>query len=99
MKHTEEPWFVEEVTKPNGDVAIGIASEQFDIVCVTLRKVIRKMEDAERIVTCVNACAGIDDENLRTGYVKELEKENERLKEIVHNLDHRLITNGEWSKV
>ena len=31
--------------------------------------------------------------------VAELEKENERLRGIVHNLDHRLITNGEWSKV
>lgn len=31
--------------------------------------------------------------------VAELEKENERLSGIVHNLDHRLITNGEWSKV
>ena len=31
--------------------------------------------------------------------VAELEKENERLRGIVHNLDHTLITNGEWSKV
>jgi hypothetical protein len=31
--------------------------------------------------------------------VAELEKENERLRGIVHNLDHTLITNGVWSKV
>jgi hypothetical protein len=31
--------------------------------------------------------------------VAELEKENDRLKGIVHNLDHTLITNGVWSKV
>jgi len=31
--------------------------------------------------------------------IAELEKENERLRGIVHNLDHTLITNGVWSKV
>lgn len=31
--------------------------------------------------------------------VAELEKDNERLRGIVHNLDHALITNGIWSKV
>jgi hypothetical protein len=60
MEHTKEPWFVEVVTKPNGDKAIGIYTDEFDVVNVTLRKVIRKIEDAERIVACVNACAGYD---------------------------------------
>lgn len=31
--------------------------------------------------------------------VVELEKENDRLRGIVHNLDHTLITNGVWRKV
>jgi len=108
MNHTKEPW---RVVSDSPVMAIYSEPEDYRIVQTVNQNNfdnygksrvdvgIYKQEDAERIVACVNACAGVDDENLRTGYVKELEKENERLKGIVHNLDHRLITNGEWSKV
>jgi uncharacterized protein with PhoU and TrkA domain len=58
--HTKEPWRVELVDMEN-DEKICITSHAFDIVSPHVPKAIRKIEDAERIVQCVNACADMED--------------------------------------
>jgi uncharacterized protein with PhoU and TrkA domain len=58
--HTKEPWRVELVDMEN-DEKICIVSNAFDIVSPHVPKAIRKIEDAERIVQCVNACADMKD--------------------------------------
>lgn len=48
-----------------------------------------------------NDGVGTDEEVLEFAEEKyrELENENERLKGLIKNLDHRLITNGIWEDV
>ncbi len=62
MKHTKEPWNTWEPLYPR--VVIS-KSEREDIARVTY------IEDAQRIVACVNACAGITNEVLEAGIIKK----------------------------
>ena len=61
MNHTKEPWDTWENLYPR---VIISTSEREDIARVTY------IEDAQRIVACVNACAGITNEALEAGVVE-----------------------------
>ena len=62
MKHTPEPW---KVAPHDEDFAEIVGSDGSDIV-FGLDTVYVKIEDAARIVACVNACKGLTNEELQT---------------------------------
>ena len=72
MNHTKEPWNTGEPLYPR---VIISEYEREDIARVTY------IEDAQRIVACVNACADVDDKLLATGRVKD------QLEELVRVLN------------
>lgn len=79
MKHTKEPW---RVVSDVPVMAIYSEPEDYRVVQTVNQNNfntygksrvdvgIYKQEDAERIVACVNACAGITNEVLEAGIVK-----------------------------
>jgi hypothetical protein len=76
MKHTKEPWdFL-------GERAPQIIGEDKVISLMYSENMLsgkdkRLLENAKRIVACVNACAGITNEALEAGYIKHLVEWNE----------------------
>jgi hypothetical protein len=61
MSHTKEPWrYIEYCCIYSGDYFVADCRHVFD-----LRK--RAEKDAQRIVACVNACAGIETDRLESG--------------------------------
>lgn len=66
-KHTEEPW---SVWTSNSHIRISARGDG-DVVSATIARdgkpvLSISLEDAERIVSCVNACAGLTTENLES---------------------------------
>ena len=66
MSHTPEPW---EVWTSNSHIRISSCGRDGDVCCATIASdgmavLSISIADAERIVACVNACAGISTEAL-----------------------------------
>ncbi len=70
MNHTKEPWRVhllDRRTMIASDVDNGYLAETRHIHSGDIEQA-----NAQRIVDCVNACAGITSEALQAGYIKHL---------------------------
>lgn len=67
MNHTPEPWYFRECTADDCDCVCVVTDEHIrnnDNIVIPVGYV--KFVDARRIVKCVNACAGITDDELQT---------------------------------
>ena len=79
MNHTKEPWYEEynicdeegPLDEPvfSGEI---LASPDDCGITQTICYGVLSEENAQRIVDCVNACAGITSEALQAGYIKHL---------------------------
>jgi hypothetical protein len=68
MNHTKEPWYVDRFT----DTEIFSESKGFVAGTDGLHVGKKQAEaNADRIVACVNACAGITNEALEAGFIQE----------------------------
>ena len=107
MNHTKEPWrvhLIDRQTMIASDVENGYLAETRHIHRGDI-----ELDNAKRIVACVNACADVEDDCLEQGYVKwlqqrtvelelsvmSLEEENARMKAM----NNHLVTNGDWEDV
>lgn len=61
-EHTKEPWKASPVSGIVGSVITAQPNENANAVRITSAQ---SLADAERIVACVNACAGIPDQALK----------------------------------
>lgn len=79
-EHTKEPWSVYEGEQIHG----VIDSEGKHLAEMWQRKQYNSLENARRIVACVNACAGIDTERLEApgGIAEIIAKYREENKEL-----------------
>jgi hypothetical protein len=97
MKHTDEPW---EVGSSN-DTFIFADCTYVAQTCADFEIVTDKhREDARRIVACVNACAGIETEDLEKvaktrGSIPLLEAGNARIAELKDSLAG-IIDYAQW---
>jgi hypothetical protein len=83
MKHTKEPWKCE-ILKTLNTTSAWILGNNKVIFGVTSKKF---KYNASRIVACVNACSGITNEQLDSGYIQKMIKYNNLLDEILDELD------------
>lgn len=86
MKHTKEPWSAEQPENANG----------WWILCDSQGQEIGSCdggyeeEDAKRIVACINACEGLTNEQLESGYIQKLIIENNIIKKMLLELSNSL---------
>lgn len=77
MNHTKEPWKI--INTGHGGIGVIEGDNHIFVAGVDGRTAQEIMANTNRIVACVNACAGITDEALEAGIVYEcVEKECER---------------------
>jgi len=82
MKHGPEPWYIDRDDRPgmSWNMAIGIRREPYKQVCFMAHSEsdnnVEGNANAERIVSCVNACAGIENPEV--------------IPEVIANLDNFL---------
>ena len=69
MKHTKEPWGVGRPS-PNGQQVIGNGKGMMIAIANPTSTQGEVNANAERIVACVNACAGITNDALEKGLIK-----------------------------
>jgi hypothetical protein len=63
MSHTPEPWALHEAALKHGNVFITSADDAW-LITIGVPATALHIANARRIVACVNACAGIDNERL-----------------------------------
>jgi hypothetical protein len=89
QKNTKEPWFCEdsEVNANLGDIQTTIAD------CFNHANAGRTNANAnaQRIVSCINACAGLTNEQLASGYIQKLLRDNKECKKIIHDINETTI--------
>jgi len=96
MSHTPEPW---EVWTSNSHIRISSCGRDGDVCCATIASdgmavLSISIADAERIVACINACAGLPQDALDGGwtaagisqYAKKLEQQRDELLAALVNL-------------
>jgi hypothetical protein len=86
MKHTPEPW---KVAPHDEDFAEIVGSDGSDIV-FGLDTVYVEIENAARIVACVNACKGLTNEELQSNAVYAVIQERDELKKDVSSFKSEL---------
>jgi hypothetical protein len=88
MKHTKEPWRVhllDRRTMIASDIEKGYLAETRHIHSGDI-----ELANAKRIVSCVNACADVEDDCLEEGYVKWLQQRTIELELSVMNLEEEI---------
>jgi hypothetical protein len=79
MKHTKEPWpwFIDiaEQIHPVHDIQVAIISP----------------DDYIRARICVNACSGLTNKQLASGYIQKLLRDNKECKKIIHDINETTI--------
>lgn len=68
MKHSPEPW----ILLPNGEIVDGKFSKLRETEDYSPDSFSNEMNDFERIITCVNACAGIENPQEAIGAAREM---------------------------
>lgn len=95
MKHTPEPWVINDWPQADSDISIGAAGAAI-IARVTLRNVSvsEQRANAMRITACVNACAGISNHALerQSGLLQALKQAHKFIASIT-------IANGAYPEV
>jgi len=93
--HTKEPWHT-----GKGMLQLNIYDVDSHGVATALQHRIEAEANARRIVACVNACAGISNEQLEDGkldvflqalHIRELEAQNKELREAATAYKNRVI--------
>lgn len=93
MNHTPEPWYFRECTADDCDCGCVVTDEHIrnnDNIVIPVGYV--KFVDARRIVKCVNACAGITDDELQTLGLGGIKQKLDEL-EVINDAKRR---NGEY---
>ena len=94
MKHTKEPWGVGRPS-PNGQQVIGNGKGMMIAIANPTSTQGEVNANAERIVACINACAGITNDALEAGYIKHLVEWDE----VNHNCIDSVKTPFEFTGV
>ena len=82
MNHTKEPW---EVIAVDDMYEIHSKTAGHEVVWS-----IDSIVNAQRIVDCVNACAGITNEALRAGYIKHLVEWDKVNHDCIDRIDSKI---------
>jgi hypothetical protein len=80
-KHTPEPWEINEDQSHDG--IFNVCSANGEYICTVWGIHDNGRSNADRIVACVNACAGMDDPQAEIARLKAREAELERLMERI----------------
>ena len=109
MNHTKEPWEARRDPSYYGIVSEVYAGDKFILGTGGVHSPSELEANTKRIVACVNACAGVENDCLEQGYVKWLQQRIVELELSVMNLkeeiarmktmNKHLVTNGEWEDV
>ena len=91
MNHTKEPWIV--TNSGHGGIGVIEGDSGIFVAEVDGRTAQEIMSNTSRIVACVNACADVDDDRLSLGYVKGLEAENAKMKEVLSMIASQKLEN------
>jgi len=85
MKHTKEPW--QGITENDNGLYLIIDYTGDEIGNYDGEY---SFEDAKRIVTCINACTGITNEKLESGYIQKLIAEREEAINLLKAMNEHL---------
>lgn len=86
MKHTKEPWI-----KKYDEICYKSDSDDQTFGMLAPIAIVHDEENRDRIVSCVNACQGLTNEQLESGYIQKLIEENEKYKKINDDFKKRSL--------
>lgn len=85
MKHTQEPWQIDQQEDNGLYVIVDFTGDEIGNYDGEYSK-----EDAQRIVYCINACEGLTNEQLESGYIQKLIAEHEEYNKIIADLTNKV---------
>ena len=85
MKHTKEPWQCDKYNNVNDSNGRTIKVQGF-----ALSGGSEIWANSQRIFACINACAGLTNEQLESGYIQKLIDEREKDIKLVNEMNEKL---------
>lgn len=85
MKHTKEPWNCGQYNN-----IVGLDGKTIQVIGFALSCKDVAVENTERIVACINACSGLTNEQLESGYIQKLITERDESLKLVKEMKDRL---------